>query len=149
MIREQSYILKKWLWPCGLCGARYNQKSYLPDHSFGGLLECSSTNIYYCGHESTSRILCFLWRVTVFKTFTMNLKSIQDKIFHFFSWFQLLSKTISEKTTYGNPLSFGLYNNSQRWEMIKFVKEKGEISQFSCLSRYKSSRYYVYTSTSK
>ena len=61
---------------------------------------------------------------------------MQDKIFHFFSWFQLLSKTISAKTTYGNPLSFGLYNNSQWWQMIKFEKEKGEISQFSCLSRY-------------
>ena len=56
--------------------------------------------------------------------------------FPFFSWFQLLSKTISAKTTYGNPLLFGLYNNSQRWEMVKFVKEKGEISRFSCLSRY-------------
>ncbi len=71
-----------------------------------------------------------------FRLFTTNLKSIQDKIFHFFSWFQLLSKTISAKTTYGNPLLFGLYNNSQRWEMVKFVKEKGEISQFSSLSRY-------------
>ncbi len=44
--------------------------------------------------------------------------------FPFFSWFQLLSKTISAKTTYGNALSFGLYNNSQRWEMVKFVKER-------------------------
>jgi hypothetical protein len=71
---------------------------------------------------------------------------MQDKILNFLSWFQLLSKTVSAKNTYGNPLLFGLYNNSQRGEMVKFVNEKGEmvkfvnekgeISQFSNLSRY-------------
>ena len=50
-----------------------------------------------------------------------------------------MSESIATKTTYGNPLLFGLCNNSQQSEMVKFENEKGEISQFSNLSRY--SRY--------
>jgi hypothetical protein len=61
---------------------------------------------------------------------------MQDKISYLLSWFQLLSKTISAKSTYGNPLLLlGLCNNSERGQMVKFENEKGEISQFSIMSR--------------
>jgi hypothetical protein len=56
--------------------------------------------------------------------FEYEQKIYEDKIFDFLSLFQLLIKTNSAKNTFGNPLSFGLYNNSQRWEMVKFVKER-------------------------
>jgi hypothetical protein len=63
--------------------------------------------------------------------FEYEQKIYEDKIFDFLSLFQLLIKTNSAKNTFGNPLSFGLYNNSQRGEMAEFVNQKGEISQFS------------------
>jgi hypothetical protein len=61
---------------------------------------------------------------------------MQDKIFYFFTLVPTFEEDHLSKNTYGNPLSFGLYNHSQRDEMVKFVNGKGEIIQFSNLSRY-------------
>ncbi len=135
MIREQNYILKKWLWPCGLCGARYNQN-----------LTCWTTALEVC------------WSVCL-QTFTTAVKIALAEFFSFFDvlqYFRLLLRPWnlcktrfsiflagsnfwarpSQQKLPTVPLSFELYNNSQRWESVKFVKEKGEISQFSSLSRY-------------